>query len=264
MPRDFLDSQRKRLRGQPLRQSSAPALDKKLPPSALEKHLVQTAPSGFTIPEPLCNAWSFMEAQGWNSEDADRNPILTPYPGESQLGPVFSANLSIRGWLNPEAPGTDRLVPIAEIDGSGGLALIWIDDSGEPRFVGLSTEGPEGVRLADTAVDFLRLVAIGYREFTEFEFGAEPGAYEDEEENSVGAHAQFRAWVEDAFKVTVLSCGRWRRTRSSMHGSAPWPRSTASDDLSGFQLRIPMSRRVTMNSTNLAVRHLRPLTDWCD
>lgn len=175
--------------------------------SALEAHLTATLPPGTTLPAELRRAWSFMESQGWSGQDAEGDPFLTPYPGQAQLGPVFSANLSIRGWLDPDAPGAERLLPIAETDGSGGLALLWFDDSGAPRFVGLSSEGDEAIRLADDPVDFLRLVAIGYPEFVDYAFGAEPDAFDDEDENAgkdaKEAHARFRAWVESEFEVTV-------------------------------------------------------------
>lgn len=58
------------------------------------------------------------------------------------------------------------------------------------------------MRLADTAVDFLRLVAVGYREFTAFDFGAEPESFGDDQD-PVDAHAGFRAWVETTFRVSV-------------------------------------------------------------
>lgn len=142
-----------------------------------------------------------MEAQGWGAVDASGNPIVTPYAGEAQLGPVFSAELTIEGWLNPEAPGAERLIPIAEADGAGGLALIWTDDDGQPRFVGFPSDGSGPLRLADNPVDFLRLVGVGYDEFLGFNFGAEP--YIEDDRNSVEALAVFRAWVESEFTVTV-------------------------------------------------------------
>lgn len=175
--------------------------------SAVEEGLVARLPSGITLPGQLGRAWSFMESQGWGGEGAGGDPFLTPYPGDFQLGPVFSAGLSIRGWLDPDAPGAERLIPIAETDGSGGLALLWFDDSGEPRFVALSSEGGEGIRLADDPVDFLKLVAIGYPEFVDHAFGAEPDAFDDENDTdgqeAKEAHARFRAWVESEFEVTV-------------------------------------------------------------
>lgn len=167
------------------------------------EHFTRRAPEGLEVPAPLARAWDFMEEQGWGGIGADDQPYLTPYAGDSQLGPVFSAGLSIRGWLDPAAPGADRLVPIAETDGSGGLALIWIDDDQQARFVGLSSEGGGGVRLADTAIDFLRLLAIGYSEFQDFAFGEEPYVDPDDDEDPVAAHAEFRGWVESTFAVAV-------------------------------------------------------------
>lgn len=178
-------------------------------PSALEAALRESMPSDTAIPEPLCQALSFMEAKGWGGDDASGRPFLTPYAGQSQVGPVFCTGLSIRGWLNPDAPGAERLIPLAETDGSGGIAALWIDESGDPRFVGLSSEGGEGVPLANSALDFLRLVAVGYPEFTDWSFGSEPDAFDDDDDSAgheaIEAHAQFRAWVESEFATTVPS-----------------------------------------------------------
>lgn len=87
-------------------------------PSLLEQRLAERLGPEVSLPEPLCRAWSFMQAQGWGGVDEHGDPILTPYTGEEQLGVVFSASLSTQGWLNPDAPGAERLVPIAETDGS--------------------------------------------------------------------------------------------------------------------------------------------------
>lgn len=187
-------------------------------PSAVEQHLAERLGPEVMIPAPLCRAWSFMQEQGWGSVDVHGDPILTPYPGEERLGVVFSPSLSTRGWLDPDAPGAERLVPIAETDGSGGFAAIWFDEAWAPRFVWFSSEGGEPQLLADDPVDFLRLIAIGYDEFTDWAWGAPPDSFADthpeEEEGGeellardpVTAHGQFRAWVEAEFGVEVPWC----------------------------------------------------------
>lgn len=183
--------------------------------SLLEERLAERLGPQMVFPEPLCRAWSFMESRGWGTIDAHEDPILTPYPGEEQLGVVFSSALSTRGWLDPDAPGAERLVPIAETDGSGGFAAIWFDEASAPRFVWFSSEGGEPKLLADDPVDFLRLIAIGYSEFADWVWGAPPDSFEDtlEDEQEEGeelpmsdpvtAHGEFRAWVEAEFDVEM-------------------------------------------------------------
>lgn len=157
--------------------------------------LTPSLPEGFTIPEPLDRAWSWMEAQGWGRENGN-GYFVTPYAGDRQLGPVFSPQESLVGWFEPGDPGYDQLVPIAEISGDGGTGAIWIDGD-RVRFVGLGSDG-DTFLLAESAVDFLRLIAIGHHELNTWDLESEP-----EEEDAVEAHAAFRQWVESEFDTTV-------------------------------------------------------------
>lgn len=206
---------RARVEGIDIEVDLSPAGDAGAEPSGLERRFARRLPDGVALPEELRRAWAFMESQGWGGEGADGTPFLTPFATERQLGAVFSADLSIEGWLNPRAPGAERIVPLAETDGSGGMAALWIDDEGAQRYIWLSSESGEAMRLADSAVDFLRLIAIGYDELTEWGFGAPPDSFADtvehedleeadlESRDPVVAHAKFRSWVEAAFGVTV-------------------------------------------------------------
>jgi hypothetical protein len=152
--------------------------------------------AGFTIPEPLERAWNWMEAQGWGLDNGN-GYFLTPYAGTRQLGAVFSADESLDGWFEPGDAGFDQLVPLAQISGDGGTAAAWIDGD-QVRFVAL---GSETFLLADSAVDFLRLLAIGHSDLNSWDLELEP-----EDEDAVEGHAPFRAWVESEFEVAVPAC----------------------------------------------------------
>ena len=157
--------------------------------------LTSKLPENFTIPEPLERAWSWMEQQGWGRGDGN-GYVLTPYAGELQRGVVFLADQTLDGWFEPDEPGFERMVPLAEISGDGGVGVAWRDDDGEVRFGGFGAFGP--FLLANNAVDFLRLIAIGHIELNSMLRTLEP-----EEEESVAAHAEFRAWVSSEFDVEV-------------------------------------------------------------
>ncbi|MBM7520109.1 hypothetical protein [Nocardioides nitrophenolicus] len=160
--------------------------------------LVPHLPAGLEVPDELEQAWSWMEEQGWGI-DSDHGYFLTPYAGERVLGVVFGVlEEFLEHWLVPGFP-VGRLVPIGTIAGDGSAVALWLDDEGTPRFVGLGSEG-ESYLLADSAVDFLRLVAIGYRELTDYDLGLPPG-----DEEPVAALGPFRAWVESTFGVVVPS-----------------------------------------------------------
>lgn len=163
--------------------------------SKLADLLRPSLPDGFTIPEPLDRAWSWMETQGWGVDNKN-GYFLTPYAGNRQLGVVFSAQESLAGWFEPGDPGFGQLVPIAQISGDGAIGAAWIDE-GRVRFVALGSDG-DTFLLADSAVDFLRLIAIGHRELNAWDLELEP-----EDEDAVEAHAAFRAWAEAELDTTV-------------------------------------------------------------
>lgn len=146
--------------------------------SHLSQLLTPKLPAGLAIPDPLERAWLWMEAQGWGFENRN-GYFLTPYAGTAELGTVFSPTESLTGWFEPGEPGHDRLLPLGQSDGTGSFAALWLDPSDTIRFVVLGSEG-ERLYLADDAVDFLRLLAIGYLELNTYALPEEP-AEEDEE-----------------------------------------------------------------------------------
>jgi hypothetical protein len=155
-----------------------------------------TLPSGIKIPDELDRAWEWMEQQGWHYTRED-DCFLTPYPGDRQLGIVFSNTGTLKGWDALE--DSPQLAPLAEIGSDGSIAALWRSDDGRLRFVGLGSEG-DAYLLAETAVDFLRLIAVGYRELTA------PLGLPDEDADDlecIEALADFRAWVEGTFNVSV-------------------------------------------------------------
>lgn len=141
-----------------------------------------------------------MEANGWGFQN-QHGYFLTPYAGTAELGIVFSSTETLTGWFEPGEPGHDRLFPLGQTDGSGSFAALWRDPSDSIRFVVLGSEG-ERLYLADDAIDFLRLLAIGYLELQSYALQEEPAEDDDE---SVAAVADFRAWVAEEFTVDVPS-----------------------------------------------------------
>jgi len=160
--------------------------------SHLGELLAPTLPAGVEVPAPLERAWQWMEAQG-HATTAGGGYYLTPYAGIRRRGIVFTDQVSLDGLLD-EPAAARRLVPLAEIAGDGSVGALWLDDEGGLRFVGLTSEGGAYV-LADTAVDLLRLVAVGYAELSAYDLGGPP----DERD----AVAELRSWVEHTYAVEV-------------------------------------------------------------
>lgn len=161
--------------------------------SRLDAHL----PAPHRVPAALDRAWDWMEAngRGWDSEGGR---FLTPYAGELDLSVSFGEP-SLTGWFPAGTAGVEQIVPFGYTDGTGGMLAFWADGD-TLRIVVLGSEG-EAFVLVDDPVDLLRLVAIGYPELQTFYF-AEPAEGEFGEDTSA-AVADFRAWVEETFAVTV-------------------------------------------------------------
>lgn len=149
------------------------------------------------VPAELDSAWDWMESQGFGG-GSGADAFLTAYPGSRQLGPVFSADRVLTGWFEPGTEGYAHLLPIAEAAGDGSLLLIW-RESDEQRFVVLGSEGG-GYLVAESALELLQLLAIGYSELTPHVLGETP----DEPK----AVSKFRKWVQKTYQVKVPSV--WR------------------------------------------------------
>lgn len=162
--------------------------------SYMKDQLMSKLPAGMTVPEPLERAWTWMEAQGWGSGEGE-DYFLTPYAGKRQMGIVFSADRTLEGWFEEGQNGFDKMFPIAEISGDGGIGLMWLKSDGEIAFAGLGGFGP--FLMAENSIDFLRLIAIGKHELDSLLLTMEA---EDEE---AAAHAEFRSWVTTEFGVEV-------------------------------------------------------------
>lgn len=157
-----------------------------------------TVPDTITIAPEREQAWQWMEEQGFGSTDADGGYILTPYAGDSEYVAVFGAQPS-DGWIPEGAPGHEQLLMLGTVSGSGSLLALWRTDDGAQRYVVLRDMGPSSCAvIADSPVDLMRFIGIGYDELTPWSLGAEP-----EDEEGVEALAPFRAWVEDTFGVSV-------------------------------------------------------------
>ncbi|OYN89410.1 hypothetical protein [Parenemella sanctibonifatiensis] len=149
-----------------------------------------------TIPDELEQAWLWMENAG-NGDTTDHGYYLTPVTSEFQVSIVFTPNATLEGWFEPDSPAAARLLPIAELDGSGSIGALWLDDEDQLKVVGLSSEG-SAFLLADNVLDFLTLVAIGYDELNEISLALPPESTE-----SVELAEPFRTWLADTFSVDV-------------------------------------------------------------
>ena len=87
--------------------------------------------------------------------------------------------------------------------GDGSLFCIWRKPDGTRPIVHLGSEGDELYVLAVCAVDFLRLLAIGYSDIGSADFDL-PSSDEGSPDN---INPEFQRWVRDEFDVAIPETG---------------------------------------------------------
>lgn len=172
-------------------------------------------PHGFDFAEPLRLLFEWVERQGhvvvghdgdlYGSLSADTRVgtavELRGYPAEE------TADYA-RAWFGAEADtAAARLWPFVQTGGEGSMAALWLDDDGRTRIVHLGSGSGSVLTcvLADNALDFLRLLAIGYVEICwHEEFAAPPEPWDDDGDT---VNAPYRDWLQSTFGVTIPATG---------------------------------------------------------
>lgn len=91
----------------------------------------------------------------------------------------------------------------------GSLVAFWISDSKEQKIIMLGSEGDSQLILADNFLNFIKLVAIGYNEFTYTDFSQtiEKHNKSNEEDSDYGVNPKFQNWFTNAFQTTIPKTG---------------------------------------------------------
>lgn len=167
-------------------------------------------PEGFEFFDPLRQLFHWVEDQGFVvvGEDGDlygslssddsvgTSVLLRGYPAEETAAYV-------RSWFGLPADDSIRVWPFARTGADGSMTALWLDDDRQTRIVHLGSGSGSLLTcvLADNAIDFLRLLAIGYREVCwSDEFAAPPQPWD---EDSTTVNAPFREWLVGTFGVTI-------------------------------------------------------------
>lgn len=180
----------------------------------LERQLAQTLPPGMTIPEPLRQLFSWIEARGLYMDRKDGRVGFLHPPGGGSGGSAISfhaeGNADLRYWFGHDRPEVlNRLCVFANTGGDGSMAAFWLDEQGQQKIVHLgSGSGSTMVCvLAHDAVDFLRLLAIGYGELCWGDQFSEPPKADPDSDSTPVPNLEFQAWVRTTFGVDIPSKG---------------------------------------------------------
>jgi hypothetical protein len=175
--------------------------------SILGNQIAATLCPGMHLPAPLEQLFRWIENAGFFLDQGPArlgylhggNEKLRCSPGTS-IAFVAEGNVNMKYWFGTDAAKViDRLCVFAHTGSDGSMAAFWLDDDGEQKIVHLGSGSGSTLvcMLADSAVDFLRLLAIGYEEICWGEFS----------EPAPGRDIQLAQWVEHTFAVTIPSRG---------------------------------------------------------
>ncbi len=146
---------------------------------------------GFLFPEDELK-------QGWTK---------TQRPGGTSIEFAASGNTNVRYWFDRDEPEIlERLCVFAMTGAEGSEAALWLDDSGTQRIVHMGSGSGSMLCcvLADSPIDFLRLIAIGYDEICWDEnFMFPPNHRNSGKEFVVHPNINFQSWIKSTFNVTI-------------------------------------------------------------
>lgn len=161
------------------------------------------------MPDPIGALYDWVAANGFVTESA-----MGGWVGALDRSGRFGATTHIElsapiavfdDWMGDIPPAhSRRLLPFALCGGDGSEAAFWVDEEGEQRIVHLGSGSGSMMAcvLAADAIDFLRLLAIGYPEICWPEDLVAPPS------RVLGpAQATFRRWVETTFQVAIPPVG---------------------------------------------------------
>jgi len=185
----------------------------------LEMQLKQVLPAEMNIPDPIRELFNWIEQQNmFMDRNGQRVGFLYPHDllleswteterkGGTYIEFYAQGNKDLRYWLgNDRAEVLNRLCVFARTGGDGSMAAFWMDDNGIQRIVHLGSGSGSLLTcvLAENALDFLRLIAIGYGEICWNEYFAEPPNSGDPSNQFVHPNTEFQNWVKTTFKTTI-------------------------------------------------------------
>lgn len=191
--------------------------------SQLEEQIALTLLPGMAMPEALRKLFSWIEARGlfvdgkngrlgflFPEAEQKAGWTSTGRPGGTDISFYAEGNANLKYWFGHERPEVlNRLCVFAKTGAEGSMAAFWIDEQGQQKIVHLGS-GSVSIMvcvLADSAIDFLRLLAIGYDEVCWGEQFSEPPNTDSAFGFAVAPNVEFQQWVRSTFDVSIPSKG---------------------------------------------------------
>ena len=195
-------------------------------PNILLQQLENALPEGMQIPEELRQLYQWIENNGYYSENEG-----------IRYGYLYPQDKLRENWKEEEREGgTDiafsvlknidreevlenyykkhkdevrrRLLVFAQSGADGSECALWLDDEGHTQIVHIGSGSGSMMTciLVKNALDFLRLLAIGYDEICwDEDYPLPPNSNKDN--TFVYPNTQYQEWVQNTFHTTIPKIG---------------------------------------------------------
>ena len=195
-------------------------------PNILLQQLEKALPEGMQIPEELRQLYQWIENNGYYSENEG-----------IRYGYLYPQDKLRENWKEEEREGgTDiafsvlknidreevlenyykkhkdevrrRLLVFAQSGADGSECALWLDDEGHTQIVHIGSGSGSMMTciLVKNALDFLRLLAIGYDEICwDEDYPLPPNSNKDN--TFVHPNTQYQEWVQNTFHTTIPKIG---------------------------------------------------------
>ena len=195
-------------------------------PNILLQQLENALPEGMQIPEDLRKLYQWIEDNGYYSENEGirygylypQDKLRESWKEEEREGGTDIAFSVLKNIDREEVLENyykkhkdevrRRLLVFAQSGADGSECALWLDDEGHTQIVHIGSGSGSMMTciLVKNALDFLRLLAIGYDEICwDEDYPLPPNSNKDN--TFVYPNTQYQEWVQNTFHTTIPKIG---------------------------------------------------------
>ena len=195
-------------------------------PNILLQQLENSLPKGMQIPEELRQLYQWIENNGYYSENEGirygylypQDKLRESWKEEEREGGTDIAFSVLKNIDREEVLENyykkhkdevrRRLLVFAQSGADGSECALWLDDEGRTQIVHIGSGSGSIMTciLVKNALDFLRLLAIGYDEICwDEDYPFPPNSNKDN--TFVHPNTQYQEWVQNTFHTTIPKIG---------------------------------------------------------
>ena len=195
-------------------------------PNILLQQLENALPKGMQIPEELRKLYQWIEDNGYYSENEGirygylypQDKLRESWKEEEREGGTDIAFSVLKNIDREEVLENyykkhkdevrRRLLVFAQSGADGSECALWLDDEGHTQIVHIGSGSGSMMTciLVKNALDFLRLLAIGYDEICwDEDYPFPPNSNKDN--TFVHPNTQYQEWVQNTFHTTIPKIG---------------------------------------------------------